>query len=221
MTVVEITVCMAQEYSPAQTAHPLHARGRGHPRHIGMIAAILCAIGLTTGCAVGPNYRRPAAEVPGTWKGQGPWQTAAPKDAIPKGNWWELYHDAELNNLEQDLLQANQSLKAAQDRLFQARALARVASAGFFPTVTADPNGQRQRLSGNRPLSGASSSPTTPTTQNNFVVPFDVSYEVDLFGSVRRNLEAANASLQATRCRSWKRSPGPERGACRRLLQSA
>ena len=164
----------------------------------GFAFALLCAIAATTGCAVGPNYKRPTADVPGTWKGEGPWQTAAPKDATPKGNWWELYNDAQLNRLEQDLLQANQSLKAAQDKLFQARALARVASAGYFPTVTTDPSGQRQRLSGNRPLSGGSPSQITATTQNNFIVPFDVSYEVDLFGSVRRNLEAANASLQAT-----------------------
>ena len=161
------------------------------------LACILSTLALT-GCAVGPNYKRPAAEVPDAWKGEGPWQTATPKDAIPKGNWWEIYNDPSLNGLEQDLVQANQSLKAAQDRLLQARALARVASAGFFPTLTADPGGQRQRLSGNRPLSGASPSQVTTTTQNNFVVPFDVSYEVDLFGSVRRNLEAANASLQAT-----------------------
>jgi len=161
------------------------------------LACILSTLALA-GCAVGPNYKRPAAEVPDAWKGEGPWQTATPKDAIPKGNWWEIYNDPSLNGLEQDLVQANQSLKAAQDRLLQARALARVASAGFFPTLTADPGGQRQRLSGNRPLSGASPSQVTTTTQNNFVVPFDVSYEVDLFGSVRRNLEAANASLQAT-----------------------
>ncbi len=158
----------------------------------------LVGAALLTGCAVGPNYKRPAADVPGTWKGEGPWQAATPKDAIPKGNWWELYHDEPLNTLEQDLLQANQNLRAAQDRLSQARALARVASAGFFPTLSTDPSGQRQRLSGNRPLSGASPSQVATTTQNNFVVPFDVSYEVDLFGRVRRDLEAANASLQSS-----------------------
>ena len=158
---------------------------------------MLLAAALLTGCAVGPNYKRPTADVPGTWKGEGPWQTAAPKDAIPKGNWWELYHDEPLNGLEQDLLQANQNLKAAQDRLSQARALARVASAGYFPTLSTDPNGQRQRLSGNRPLSGATPGQVTTTSQNDFTVPFDVSYEVDLFGRVRRDLEAANASLQS------------------------
>jgi NodT family efflux transporter outer membrane factor (OMF) lipoprotein len=121
---------------------------------------------------------------------------AAPKDSIPKGNWWSLYQDAELDRLEQELLQANQSLAAAQDRLSQARASARIATAAYFPAVSADPSGQRQLLAGNRPLSG-STVPLTPFTQNVFSVPFSASYEVDLFGRVRRNLEAANASLQA------------------------
>jgi outer membrane protein, multidrug efflux system len=163
-----------------------------------LLIICLAGGGLLTGCAVGPNYKRPTADVPGMWKGEGPWQAAAPKDGIPKGNWWELYHDAQLDGLEQDLLQANQSLKAAQDRLFQARSLARVASAGYFPVVSADPSGQRERFSGNRPLEGASPSQVRTDTENNFTVPFNVSYEVDLFGSVRRNLEAANASLQAS-----------------------
>lgn len=163
-----------------------------------LLIICLAGGGLLIGCAVGPNYKRPTADVPGTWKGEGPWQAAAPKDGIPKGNWWELYHDAQLDGLELDLLQANQSLKAAQDRLFQARSLARVASAGYFPVVNADPGGQRERFSGNRPLEGASPTQVRTDTENNFTVPFSVSYEVDLFGSVRRNLEAANASLQAS-----------------------
>jgi NodT family efflux transporter outer membrane factor (OMF) lipoprotein len=146
---------------------------------------------------VGPAYKRPSAEIPNTWKGQGPWQAAAPKDAIPKGSWWQIYHDAELERFEQELLQANQSLTAAQDRLLQARSLARVATSAYFPTVNADPNGQRQRISGNRPLSGSPIAPR-PVTQNVFNLPFAISYEVDLFGRVRRNLEAANASLQGS-----------------------
>lgn len=189
--------CSAPAYLSAASARPMRARGQACPRHTWIALSLFAAV-LSTGCAVGPNYKRPAVDVPGTWKGEGPWQTAVPKDAIPKGNWWELYHDTELNGLELDLLQANQSLKAAQDRLLQARSLARVATAGFFPTLSADPNGARQRVSGNRPLEGASPTVVRTDTENNFVVPFDVSYEVDLFGSVRRNLEAANASLQAS-----------------------
>jgi NodT family efflux transporter outer membrane factor (OMF) lipoprotein len=161
-----------------------------------LIAALL-ATALLTGCAVGPRYQRPTAQVPGAWKGEGPWQTAAPKDAIPKGTWWQIFHDSELDRLEQDLLQANQSLVAAQQRLSQARSLARVASSAYFPQLNADPSGQRERLSGNRPVAGSQIA-TSTVTQNDFTLPFSASYEVDLFGRVRRNLEAANASLQAS-----------------------
>ncbi len=146
---------------------------------------------------MGPGYKRPTAQVPDAWKGEGPWHTAAPKDAIPKGTWWQIFHDAELDRLEHELLQANQSLEAARDRLSEARSQARIASSAYFPALSADPSGQRERLSGNRPLSG-STVPLTPDTEYNFTVPFSVSYELDLFGRVRRNQEAANASLQAS-----------------------
>jgi outer membrane protein, multidrug efflux system len=157
----------------------------------------LLAVALLAGsaCTVGPGYKRPTAQVPDTWKGEGPWQAAAPKDAIPKGAWWQLFHDAELDRLEQELLQANQSLEAARDRLSQARSQARIASSAYFPTLSANPSGQRQELSSNRSFS---SGELPPFTQNDFVVPFSVSYELDLFGRVRRNLEAANASLQGS-----------------------
>ncbi len=109
-----------------------------------------------------------------------------------------LVDDATVTNrLEHDLLQANQSLAAAQDRLSQARSLARIASSAYFPQLDADPNAQRQRISGSRPASGSPIAPV-PVTQNVFTVPFSASYEVDLFGRVRRTLEAANASLQAS-----------------------
>jgi multidrug efflux system outer membrane protein len=149
----------------------------------------------TVGCTVGPRYKRPTAQVPDTWKGEGPWQTAAPKDAIPKGSWWEVFHDADLNQLEQQLLQANQSLTASRDRLLEARSQARIVSAAFFPTLSTDPGGLREEFSQNRAFAGGE---LPPFTQNNFNVPFSASYEVDLFGRVRRNLEAANASLQAS-----------------------
>ena len=162
----------------------------------GLLAVTFLLAG-TVGCTVGPRYNRPTAPVPSAWKGQGPWETAAPKDAIPKGAWWQVFHDAELDRLEQDLLQANQSLEAARDRLSEARSQARIASSAFFPAVSVDPSGEHQLLSGNRPLSG-STLVLAPFNQSVYTVPFDVSYEVDLFGRVRRALEAANASLQAS-----------------------
>jgi NodT family efflux transporter outer membrane factor (OMF) lipoprotein len=134
---------------------------------------------------------------PDAWKTQPPWEQAAPKDAIPKGSWWQVFHDPALDAYEQQLLQANQSLAAARDRLEQARSLARVATAGMFPQLAADPSTVRERGSGNRPLNGVAQS-IRPYTQNVFTIPFSLSYEVDLFGRVRRDVEAANASLQST-----------------------
>ena len=110
----------------------------GNPmRNRVVVIALLTLLGLTTGCVVGPRYERPAATAPTTappsvWKTQPPWQQAAPKDAIPKGAWWQVFHDPALDAYEQQLLQANQSLLAARERLEQARSLARVATAGFF-----------------------------------------------------------------------------------------
>jgi outer membrane protein, multidrug efflux system len=157
---------------------------------------------LATGCTVGPRYSRPAppAPAPDAWKTQPPWQQAAPKDAVPKGAWWEIFHDPTLSSYEQQLLQANQSLAAARERLNQARSLARVATASYFPQVSADPSALRERGSGNRPLNGFSSTAgaVRPYTQNVYTIPFSLSYEADLFGRVRRNVEAANASLQSS-----------------------
>ena len=160
-----------------------------------MLAAGLVVCGLLAGCVVGPNYHRAPAPAPDAYKTEAPWRVAAPKDSIPKGAWWEIYQDAELNAYEQQLLQSNQSLAAAQDRLNQARSLARVASSGYFPTFSTDPNASRNRFSGNRPEVVTLGN---PLTQNTFQIPFLLNYEPDLFGKVRRGLEAANASLQST-----------------------
>jgi outer membrane protein, multidrug efflux system len=175
-------------------------------RGIGLFA-LTAWLALTTGCTVGPRYSRPAAPTaaPDVWKTQPPWQQAAPKDSIPKGTWWQVYHDPTLNRFEQQLLEANQSLLAAADRLNQARSLARVATAAFFPQLSADPSAYRERGSGNRPLNGEAPvvingvpQPVAPYTENVFTIPFNINYEADVFGRVRRNLEAANATLQST-----------------------
>ncbi len=167
------------------------------------LATTIAVILATAGCTVGPRYSRPIAPAPApdAWKTQAPWEQAAPKDSIPKGSWWAVYHDATLDSYEQQLLQANQSLVAARDRLNQARSLARIATASFFPQVSTDPNYVRERGSGNRPLNGVSPTVTNgirPYTQSVYNIPFSLSYEADLFGRVRRNLEAANASLQSS-----------------------
>ena len=158
---------------------------------------LLAAIGISAGmgCTVGPKYQRASVPSPPAWKTEGPWREAAPKDAIAKGAWWEVFHEDELSRYEQQLLTANQSLLAARDRLNEARSLARVASAGLFPTVSVDPSAARTRFSGNRPLALTANA---PSTQSLYQIPFALNYEVDLFGRVRKNLEASNASLQGT-----------------------
>ena len=167
-----------------------------------LAAVALAALTLAAGCTVGPRYQRPAAtapttSVPTSWKTEPPWQPAAPKDELPKGAWWKLFNDPVLDDYEQQLLAANQSLAVAQDRLSQARSFARVATSGYFPTMTVDPGLARQRGAGNRPLDGGPNT-SVPYTQSVFQIPFTINYEPDLFGRVRNNVEAANATLQST-----------------------
>jgi len=166
-----------------------------------VVCFTLSLLVVAAACTVGPRYSRPAppAAAPDAWKTQ-PSQQAAPKDTIPKGAWWQIFQDDTLNQYEEQLLQANQSLAAARDRLDQARSLARIATAAYFPQISTDPNAVRQRGSGNRPVNGASSAVIQPRpyTQNVYSIPFSLNYEVDLFGRVRKNVEAANASLQST-----------------------
>lgn len=160
--------------------------------------ALTLAIGASVclmGCAVGPKYQRAQLQSPPAWKTEGPWRESAPKDAIPKGTWWEVFHNEELNHYEEQLLAANQSLAAARDRLNEARSMARVASAGLFPVANVDPGASRTRYSGNRP---ENSVPGVALTESTYQIPFALSYEVDLFGRARKTLQAANANLQGT-----------------------
>jgi multidrug efflux system outer membrane protein len=152
---------------------------------------------LGSGCSVGPNYKRPAAPLTAKWDVAEPWRESAPKDAIPKGEWWGVFRDDHLNALEKQALSANQSLKVSMGRLEQARSLAAIQVSTVFPTLSTGPSAQRERLSGNRPVIGAAVQ-LKPITQNNFILPFTVNYEVDLFGRRRRSIEAAEASYQAS-----------------------
>jgi outer membrane protein, multidrug efflux system len=171
------------------------------------LCTAISLLGLAAGCNVGPRYSRASAPAPApdAWKSQAPWEPASPKDQIPKGEWWKVFNDPELNDYEQQLLKANQSLIASRDSLERARSLARVATSGLFPQLSTDPSGTRERGSGNRPLNGevpvvinGVTQKVPPYTESVFTIPFNINYEVDVFGRVRRNVEAANATLQST-----------------------
>jgi outer membrane protein, multidrug efflux system len=147
--------------------------------------------------AVGPKYSKPDVNTPQNWQTPAPWRQATPMDHIPKGTWWTLFNDSELNRYEEQAMANNQTLQAAVARLAEARSFARITAADLYPQLNAGISALRQRLSGNRPLAGAIP-PLTPVTQSDYQIPFDLNYEVDLFGRVRRNVEAANASYQAS-----------------------
>lgn len=151
------------------------------------------ALSLLAGCAVGPDYRRPAATptVPPAYAG---WKIAEPKADRPKGNWWEMFSDPELNRLETAAAGANQELKAAVAAFDQARDSADIARAGLFPNLSLAPTATRQRLSGSMPVNGANQG----VSYNTFTMPLTAGYEVDLWGRVRRSVESARAQVQAS-----------------------
>ena len=157
--------------------------------------ALFVDLMLLSGCAVGPRYSRPAAPVPTDYK-ETPqnWKPAQPADQTLRGKWWEIYQDPQLNALEEKINISNQSLKAAQAQFAQARATVRYNRADYYPTITAGVSATRERLSTNRPLGKFSGGVTT----NDLVIPVDMSYEPDVWGRVRRTVEAARADAQAT-----------------------
>jgi multidrug efflux system outer membrane protein len=159
--------------------------------------AITCAVAgaVAAGCAVGPDYRKPQAEVPSAWQPDAPWHEAAPNDAALKGDWWRLFQDDALNPLVDRALAGNQNLRVAAARLDQAREQVTVAASALYPWVGLSAGAGRGKTSANRPLAEYSV-PNQSTVQNNFVVGPTVNYEVDLFGRVRREVEGARASAQ-------------------------
>jgi outer membrane protein, multidrug efflux system len=158
-------------------------------------ASITCSV--LAGCTVGPNYKRPNAPVPSQWQVAEPFREATPKDSIPKTSWWNVFHDDDLNSLENELLTANQTLQVAVAHYDQARASAAVQNATLFPTVEVAPTIGRQRYSGTR-ATGSTIPLASAVTQNSYILPFTISYEVDLVGKRRRTIEAAQASYQAS-----------------------
>ena len=147
----------------------------------------------------GPDYHRPApaAPLPPDWH----WQAAQPSDNLPKGPWWKLFHDDELDRLEDAAAAQNQDLKAAMARVDEARARARLQGASFFPTATAEPSYTRTQLPRDNPQFAKIPIPgilQRYEPYNSFSVPLDLSYEVDLWGRVRRSFEAAQAEAQAS-----------------------
>jgi NodT family efflux transporter outer membrane factor (OMF) lipoprotein len=160
------------------------------------ITNAICFVGtlLLAGCTVGPNYRRPAAEVPATYKEAGNWKPAQPNEQNLGGNWWELFEDPQPGSLELQVDVSNQNLKAAQAQYTQARALVRYSRADLFPTVSVNPSATR-KTSSNRP---PRSSTFNGITYSDFQIPFELSYQLDVWGRVRRTVESSRDQEQAS-----------------------
>jgi NodT family efflux transporter outer membrane factor (OMF) lipoprotein len=159
-------------------------------------AVFLLAGGLPlVGCAVGPKYKAPAVPAPPAYKEIGDWKTAQPSDQNLGGNWWEFFQDAQLNASEQQINVSNQNLKAAAAQYQQARAALRYYRADYYPTISTNPSASRQRYSTNRPPHSAL---FNGITFNDFTLPFDLSYQVNAWGRVSKNVEAYRDQAQAS-----------------------
>ena len=156
------------------------------------------------GCAVGPDYKRPQVAAPVAFKQAAGWKAAAPADALARGAWWELYGDATLNELQQRLERANQTLAQSAAKYREAQALVQGARAGFFPTLSTTASktrsGQGSGQSTVRLADGSTvtSGVSTGTISQSYDLNFGVNWELDLWGKLRRQLEADDASLQAS-----------------------
>jgi NodT family efflux transporter outer membrane factor (OMF) lipoprotein len=160
-------------------------------------ARVLLAIAALqlTGCVVGPKYHPPAVQAPPAYKEAGDWKPAQPNDQNLGGTWWTIFQDPQLDALELQVNVSNQNLKAAEAQFRQARATLRYYRADYYPTVTYGPSATRQRISARRP---PATSIFDGVTYNDFVLPFSVSYQADVWGRVRKNVESYREQAQAS-----------------------
>jgi NodT family efflux transporter outer membrane factor (OMF) lipoprotein len=168
------------------------------------VAALLCAF--ASGCNVGPKYNPPAQtappafkESPDQFKEMDGWKIAQPGDATLRGKWWEIYNDAELNGLEEQLNINNQNIRQSFENFMEARALVREARSQFFPTVTVGPSFSRSRQSanvGSGSSAGSGSGTSTVKPANLTILPVDVSWMPDLWDKVRNTVRAGQYQAQ-------------------------
>jgi NodT family efflux transporter outer membrane factor (OMF) lipoprotein len=170
-------------------------------------AAALLSLTLLAGCKpVGPDYNRPGYQAPAAYKeagastavipppnpAGGAWQPATPSDGMLRGKWWEIYQDQQLNQLEERIATENQGLRQAMETYLAARDRVSAARASLYPTLSAGPSVSHEKLSANRPEANSTSS------YNDFVIGGQASWEPDFWGRIRRTVESARESAQAS-----------------------
>jgi NodT family efflux transporter outer membrane factor (OMF) lipoprotein len=183
-------------------------------------------------CSVGPDYVRPTAPTPASYRESDAWKPAHPRDDMIRGKWWEMYHDPQLNALEEQVNISNQNVLMYEAQFREAAAAVKVARAAFFPTVTSSPTfTESESASGGGHGSGGGKTGTTTGTGTTtsggtgtgtggtgtggtitttggsvtsngptqfYDLPANVSYLVDVWGAVRRNVEANSSTAQAS-----------------------
>ena len=158
------------------------------------VTPILVATLLMAGCVKGPRYVRPTAIVPPAYKESEGWKLAQPGDQKIRGKWWEVFGDSQLNSLEEQIEVSNETLKVAEANFRAARAQLHFSRSSNYPNVTAGASISTNRESQHRALGGASA----PPYYGDFLLPVDVTYEVDLWGRIRHTVEASRAQAQAS-----------------------
>jgi NodT family efflux transporter outer membrane factor (OMF) lipoprotein len=162
---------------------------------------------LLAGCTVGPKYHTPTAETPAAYKELTPadykntegWKVAQPKDDALRGKWWEIFNDPQLNALEEKVNVSNQNIAAAAASFFAARALVKEARSQLFPRVTTNPAITVQRPSAKLSSGKAGGSTSSSTgTFTDYTLPFDATWEPDLFGRIRNTIKSAAYGAQAS-----------------------
>jgi NodT family efflux transporter outer membrane factor (OMF) lipoprotein len=170
------------------------------------LAAGMAVLSLLEGCAVGPKYHRAPVDTPAAYKEMDGWKVAQPQDTSLRGKWWEAFGDSQLNSLEDQVNVSNQNIAAAAASFLVARAMVKEARAQLFPTLTVGPGATWEHpsstLRANAPATGTTGG--TGTTQTpvgtfaDYILPFDASYQVDLWGKIRSQVKANVYAAQAS-----------------------
>jgi NodT family efflux transporter outer membrane factor (OMF) lipoprotein len=170
-----------------------------------LLGALMAAPLFFGGCMVGPDYHQPSTPAPAAdYKELKDWQPAQPRDDAIRGKWWEIYHDPLLNRLEEQVNISNQNVLQAEAQFREAAAAVKVERAGLFPTITANPAFTESRSSQDLTSGGGGTGLSSQgggkkggsSAQGIYNLPVEASYMVDVWGSVRRSIEADTATAQ-------------------------
>jgi NodT family efflux transporter outer membrane factor (OMF) lipoprotein len=167
------------------------------------LAGSMTILALVIGCNIGPKYHRAPVDTPPVYKELDGWKVAQPQDTSIRGNWWELFGDPQLNALEDQVNVSNQNIAAAAANFLVARAMVKEARAQLFPTVTGNPGVTWERpsatlRSNNSGTGGTGTTSTSTGTFADYILPFDASYQVDLWGKIRNQVNANIYAAQAS-----------------------